>query len=207
MSAVQPGQEISAKAWNELPQEIQREMLDRCFVATPPLYINNLGDRLSFSYIGAKPPLPAAASFTAIPQGGASGAAVIWVPKGSINDFADGTGLTVLGTAGTPPDNYWEFHVSPGATRYLYADVTINTSGTVTAAKLQLGASPPTTGAGNPTTGAPPAHAYRKLWKAVVDNDYNAVITQYVTGAQQALVVVSDWSCATITKNILWQSN
>jgi hypothetical protein len=205
MSTAKAGDPISAKAWTELPDEMIRAVLER-IAAMAPLYANNLGDRLSLRVELPKPQTVAADSFVALPQGGSSGSSVIYVPKGTINDMDDGSGLTVIGDSpgvGTP-GNMWELHAPPASTRYLYTDATIDPDGTITAVKLQFAGSAPTTGAGNPSTGAPPAHAYRKLFKAVTDNNYVTTITQYTSGAQQARVHVSGFNCTTQTAGVYW---
>ncbi len=203
MSDVEAGEPISAKAWNELPEEILRAIFDS-IDATPPLYLTNLGDRLCLRMGDPQSPGQDFDSFVAIPRGGKDGACVILTKKGTVNDLADGAGLTVIGDAGDPPDNFWEFHLPAGSTRYLYEDAEIDPDGTITAVTLRIDPSPPTTDPGDPDTGDPPSHAYRKLWKAVVDNDYKAVITQYTKGAQQAIVIVSGFTCEQMTKNVLW---
>lgn len=123
---------------------------------------------------------------------------------GTVNDLADGGGLTVTGEEASPPAGYWRFAIPASTTYYIVIQATINADGTVPDASLYLDATPDLTAAGNSSTGEPPANAYRKICKLETDGDYVLTITQYTTGAQQAFVVVSDWACAEITKNVLW---
>lgn len=126
------------------------------------------------------------------------------VAKGTINDRADGAGLTVTGNIADSAKSCWQFALSPSETKYGEASVTLDSSGATTAAAFSLVSSPTLTGAGDPDTGAPPALAYRKLFKVQTDGDYNITVTQYTDGAQQCTVFTGAWSCTSVTKVVLW---
>ena len=110
-------------------------------------------------------------------------------------------------------DQVWQREIIPATKSRAYYVLVVDDpmvifevqgSGTITAAKVQWGTTPQLTGAGDPDTGAPPPQAYRKIFKAETDINGTATITQYTTGSQQAFVVVSDYACATMSKNVYW---
>lgn len=192
-------------------QEVQRFLAAVRPLSSGTVSANTAPNGTTFS---ATPPRPARASrevraFTATglsepDEEGGSPTIKLWVRKGSLNGRVDGSGLTVTGSSGTPPTNVWEFSLSPSSTKYGIAKVTFDEDGETTAADFYLNTTIPTDDAGDPETGEPPAHVYRALFKVEVDGDYIITVTQYTDGAQQAVPVVRDWSCSTITKGILW---
>lgn len=202
---VQPGEPITDKWANALPQAIVQHLLEYALTSDGSILFNRLGaDRISLSARRRGASSADFASFECLALGVTNGTARLRVKIGTINDRDEDSGLSVIGKTGTPPAGWWEFAMPASSTRYGMADATLLTDGTCSAAKFELLSTAPLTGAGDPDTGAPPPHAYRKLFRVVTDGNASATVTHYVTGAQQAFVTVSAWSCTEITKNAVW---
>lgn len=176
----------------------------------PSIRLNGTTWRLARSQSGAVSS-PALRSFGAVgisvpDSEGGSPTIYLLVAEGTLNGMGDGFGLAVTGKVTGPgaPASGWKFALSPSSEKYGIAKVTFDTDGATTAADFYLSDDVPDDDEGDPETGEPPEHVYRALFKVSVDGDYIITVTQYTDGSQQAVPVVRDWSCATITKGILW---
>lgn len=108
----------------------------------------------------------------------------IKVHRGDVN----GEEPTPVGEV-TPDIWIWEVT----GTRYVYLEAELDGEANVITSYIKVGASVPETPAGNPTTGTPPATAYRSVAKIVVGVG-TMEITQYVFAGQTIGAMVYYWS-------------
>jgi hypothetical protein len=203
MHKVIPGDKVSADRWNKLPDEIIARIVNEVFGEGIGVYFTRPGgNRLLINADSGASPTNVIQPFQAIPQGGPG---ILWVAKGTLNSMDEDSGLTVFGLSGTQPAAYWQFALPPNSTKVAVLDATLDSDGGCSAAKFSLYSdAAPTTGAGDPDTGSPPPHAYRAIFQAVTDSNYNTVITPYTTGAQQIGVYTQSWDCTSVTMGVFW---
>lgn len=183
-------------------REVQRflEWLRPLSSGTISAEVTPNGTRHNAHILPAKPQSPASEPFDTL-YGGKTDTpqAIVLIKRGTLNDEEPTASGDTDSTA-----QWWRFLMGASDAKYAVLRATLNSSGVVTARQLSLETSPSTTGAGDPSTGAPPPYAYRKLAKIVTDADYGAVVTPYTNRAQQVIMLTSAWACTTAQRVILW---
>jgi hypothetical protein len=203
----QPGQLLTAEQLNTLQADVVREIVTRCIKGDGrTIRVNAQGvESLVISAIPGPRIARAIASWEAFDAATATEStpqARIRVKPGTANGYIEGDGLTLTDGDTATEDGWWLFDLTASATKYGILHYSDPDAGVYTTATFSLEDSIPAAEAGDTETGDPPPNAYRAIFKVVTDSSYRAKITQYTSGAQQALVFVTAWGCSTITKAV-----